>query len=365
MSKTFVKQIVVFILSVLFCVNLAFAQDLGASLESMLKDNAVGYVQPLVTGFGTAMNSGLYKKASVKTGLLPIGFDFGIVTGIGIVPDDKMDFEYSLLENVIPFPLSDIDGNLPDIELNFGDLYDASSETTPNIASDEDGTELTPKSNSEIVDAIIIKLGEEGISNPELFRSTLESNLDIDGLVTAFKFPSGLNARAIPAPTIQANVRVPFGIEVSVRALPEIDLDDFGSIKMFGAGLRKSLPVPIINVTAGAFYQKLEIGDLCTATNLNFHVEAGKTVGLLFLKVSPYVGAGLDKSSIEVNYDIPAGSIPGINEVQKVSFDLDGENKMRVNAGLTLQLIPFTYLNIEASKGEYMSAAISLGLILN
>lgn len=367
--KHYLKVLCV-LLVVVFFTGMSLAQSLEESLQMMLEKNAKGYTQPLITGFGAAINSGLYKKASVKTGALPIpiGIDVGLVTSMSFIPDEDKEFEYDLTENIITFPLHDeVNPQLPNIDLKFEDLYNADKEKTPNIASDEEGAKLSRKEYSEIINAIITELGNNDVDNPDQYKTAIESQFtdeDISNIIMPFQFPDGLNIPIVPVVGLQANVRIPFGIEISARALPEIEIsEEIGKFKMYGLGLRKSVPVPIVDLSVGAFLQKMEIGDFFEANNLNFHAEAGKKLPISIIKIYPYAGIGMDKTDLNLKYTIPGGSVPGLDEDKELKFDIEGENKFRTTLGLTLQAIPFTYINLEGSVGKYSSATLSAGFI--
>lgn len=369
MMKYF-KKLFVLVVVLFLGINMAGAQSsLESSLKMMLEKNAKGYVQPLVNGFGTAVNSGLYKKASCETGKVPpVGFDIGIVANSAFFSGDE-SFTYDLMENTIAFPLSEVSSELPDLELTFGDLYDNNGvETTPTIVSDKEGTELNPKSYDDIIDAMIVGLENQGVDNPEWYKSEIENEFteeDINNIVSPFQFPDGLDIPLAPFSAIQANVRIGIiGLEVSGRYMPEVEItEEIGKISSYGIGLRKSLPVPIVDVSIGAFYQNLGVGDILTAENWNFHAEVGKKLPVPVIDIHPYVGIGMDQTDISVEYTIPAGKVPGIDEPKDLKFDISGENKFRGTAGVTLQLIPFTYLNIEGAFGNYAAATLSLGFI--
>jgi len=358
------------------------AQSLEESLQKMLGDNARGYVQPLVTGFGAGMNSGLYRKAATATATLPlpIGLDVGLVVTASAVPESGMKFEYSMMENEIVFPLSQI--SLPafvpaglrpdDVTLTFADIYDNGGITeTPTIASDEEGVDLATRAPAEVYSALKNQLvTEQGMNANDVdtylqpyLLSFLNSNLN--SIAPAFSFPDGLGLEFVPTANIQANVRIPFGIELQARYVPEYEIsEEFGMFTMYGAGLRKSLPVPIVNVSVGAFYQVMKVGSIMEATNINYHVEVGRRLPIPIIKITPYIGAGYDQTTINLSYTIPAGTIPGIDEDKEMSFDLEGENNIRFNAGLTLQVIPLTYINAEvALVGDYQVATLGLGIM--
>lgn len=326
------------------------AADFEEDLQKLVEENGKSYVQPLLTGFGTAVNSGLYKKASVAPGkLIPIGFDIGVVTSAALVPDEDKSFEY-----VMNVPITV--GN-ESIDINYSDLYTSPSQTTPTIASDKEGTTLHRKSDEEIVSVVNSRLDEHQIE-PE--------DIEQVGIPESFSFPDGLNVQAVPYIALQANVRLPVvGIELTGRGFPEYEIKDVGKLSAYGVGLRKSLPVPVVDVTVGAFYQTMSIGDYFEVDNLNFHAEVGKSIGLPFLfNFSPYAGIGLDQTSGTLQYSLDTAELPGEESDPEIKYDFEGENKLRFTAGFTAQIIPLTYLNLEVAQGEYLSGTVSLGLII-
>ncbi|HDT12064.1 MAG TPA: hypothetical protein ENO01_00250, partial [Candidatus Marinimicrobia bacterium] len=296
------------------------AQSLEESLQRMLGENARGYVQPLVTGFGAGMNSGLYRKASTATATLPlpIGIDVGLLVTASAVPESGMKFEYSMMENEIVFPLSQISlpAGIPaslrpdDVTLTFEDIYNNYGvNETPTIASDEDGVVLETRTANEVYTALKNQLVTgQGMNANDVdtylqpyLLSFLNSNLTT--IAPTFPFPDGLGLAYVPTASIQANVRIPFGIELQARYVPEYEIsEEFGMFTMYGAGLRKSLPVPIVNVSVGAFYQVMKVGSIMEATNINYHVEVGRRLPIPIIKITPYIGAGYDQTTINLSY---------------------------------------------------------------
>jgi len=341
----------------------SFGQSLEESLGSFLEDNATMYMQPLVTGFGTSMNSGLIKKAKSETGLIPpFGLDLGLVVSLAQVSDEDMNFEFDLSENTLAIDLATLTNNAVNetVILTFDEIYTPDKETTPTIAGDEEGVMLNPKNSSDLYDALYSKLSAEQKTAFDLLpRSTVESNLS--GVVQAFQFPDGLDLGVMGVPMFQANIRVPFGIELTARGVPSVDIEDVGKFEMFGGGLRKSLPVPIVNAAVGGMYQTMKFGEFFEATNINIHAEVGKSLGAFGFAISPYVGAGYDMTSVSLGYTYDP--LPGqTGDEVDMNFDFEGENGMRLTAGLSLQ-IPLIYVHAEVSQGTYKSASVSAGLI--
>ncbi len=361
------KKVLVLIMIAVFAVG-AMGQSFEENLQTLAQDNAKGYVAPLVTGFGVAMNSGLFKKAKTETGLVPpIGVDLGVAASVAIIPEtaDKYSYDLSSLEitqDVSSFGLPGLDT----LTLSFGQLYNGIVGETATISSDKDGTVVGKKSRNEMQTAIRQTLLDQGVpsNTPGLDQIAADLAEELDGVLQDFRFPDGLNLMAVPMIMPQANLRVripllPVNLELSLRGLPEFELEDVGTIAIYGGGLRSSLPVPIINVAVGGYYQLMKIGDFYEATNMNIHAEVGKSLGALGFSVSPYMGAGFDQTNVTLSYDYT--NVDGSQD--KMEFSIDGDNGLRYTAGVTMQ-IPFLYLNAEVAQvGDYQAGTLSLGVI--
>lgn len=358
------RKIFIVMMLTVFCFGILTAGDLEENLSLMLENNAEMYVQPLVTGFGSSMNSGLYKRAKCTTGKLPlpIGFDVNIIVSASLVPDEDLNYDYYFMDNTIDFDLQSIDASLPNVTMSMSDLYTADKEETPTISGDEEGAVITPKTQSDVIDALIVKMNPATSIEETAYRAALNSSYSsISSLIPQFQFPDGSNIPAIPSTNVQLNVRIPFGIELGLRGAPPYKIKDVGEFKMLGFGVRKNIPVPIVDVAVGGFYQILTIGDVFEAKNINVHTEIGKTLGIPGFKISPYLGVGMDKSTVDLTYTILGGTIPGNSEDQEIEFNMEGENKFRTNLGFSLQ-IALLHLQGEYSIGKYQSATLNVGL---
>ncbi len=365
-----IKNLLVITLVILFATNL-FSNDFAKNVEQLMGYNAESYAMPLIEGFGSSMNSGLYKKASVEPGkLIPIGFDFGIANFYAFVPDDKMDFIHKLEDFQFNFHL-DEGGIEADVPISFEDIYNTDKEKTPNIAGDSKGVNCTLKNEEEIFQTISQRLQSLGIS--QAIIDTKENDIkDYIGEVltdefSSFSFPKGLGVKTLTALALQANVRLPFiGLEATARYLPPVQFSaNLGEINLLGIGLRKSLPVPIIDVTVGAFVQRLQIGDFFDLDTKMIHVEVGKSIGIPFLfSLSPYAGLGYAQTDAQLNYTLEAGTIPGFDEEQKLKYDIETDDQVVLTLGCTAQIIPLTYINLELNQSDYTTACIKLGVIL-
>ena len=91
--KRFLKVFCVFLIVFAFCAGIISAQSLEERLKSMVSSNAEMYVNPLVTAFGSGMNSGWFHSAKPHKLL---GFDIGVRAMMVTFPDDQKIFEFDI-----------------------------------------------------------------------------------------------------------------------------------------------------------------------------------------------------------------------------------------------------------------------------
>jgi len=150
-----------------------------------------GYFQPAMEGFIYSMNNGWTHTAKVHKVL---GFDLTIGASGAMVPSSKEMFKVSGLTN---------------INQSNGGIYEG-----PTLISDQ----------SEGNPLIISKDG-------------YEIPIDMPGGIT-----EDLPINAVPSPTLQLNVSLPFKTEVMLRYFPETEFgEDGGNAQLLGIGLKKEI----------------------------------------------------------------------------------------------------------------------------
>ena len=89
-------------------------------------------------------------------------------------------------------------------------------------------------------------IGLEGISVSPGKSSTIAGE-NIDGQIltlpdnSTLTLPSGINFPYVPAPMVQANLGLFLGTDVTIRYVPEVDFQDFGSVDLVGVGIKHDL----------------------------------------------------------------------------------------------------------------------------
>ena len=352
-----IKKVLIFVLALTFAIG-AFGQSLEENLGSMLSENATLYLQPVGDAFGAAMNSGWYHRSRVHKML---GFDISAKAMIAAVPDEGQFFNFVLNENLMTFPLGDLVASqgvtINDIELSFDDIYYETETRTPTFFGPADSAGLL-----EIGDDHLIALFETHLYNelePQvgaIIANQLIASADIPSYVHDMEdlpLPPGIGLPALPLVMPQIALGLPMGIELTVRGFPEQEIPDIGMFSMYGGGARLNIdqfiPIPLfpIDITAGAFYSQMKIGDILESTNASVGLQVGKSISLLFFGVGVYVDAAYEMSSLSIGYDVDEAL--GI-ENNRIQFDMETDPGLRLGGGLHLTIIPLTYFNVHVSQ---------------
>jgi Family of unknown function (DUF6588) len=123
------------------------------------------------------------------------------------------------------------------------------------------------------------------------------------------------------------------------------------------------MPLPL-DVSAGFFTQTLKIGDIFKTKTTAFGLNASKQFGFDALNITPYAGFMLESSKMEVNYDFIVDRGPELDPiVQKVEFEIEGENTSRITLGLSIRFLIIN-LNADYNIGKYnnFSAGITIAI---
>lgn len=310
-------------------IRFAAAQTVGEEIRALASENAHMYVEPVVSGVATALNSGWFTAARA-----PRALEARLEAHAmgALVPQEAMHFE-----PVLPPSLDvEIGGASRTIEAPYGD---GGGLSTPTAAGAGPGVRVVPQGEfREFLESV----GE----NPEDF---------------ALAFPDGFDLPGLPVAVLQGAVGLPLGAEIAVRYAPELTLiEEVGSIRTLGLGGKISLgpliplPPPVDLAVAGSV-QTFEVGGYLSGRTSQLSAVAGGSLALLNL----YVAGTLERSTADVSFRLMNPNVPGSGE--EVAFSADGRNRSRITGGLSLDL-PFLRLGAEYAVAEYPVASASFGL---
>ncbi len=360
-----IKKVLILTLTLALAIG-AFGQSLEENLESMLQSNAESYLQPLAEAFGANMNSALYHRSRVHKTL---GFDLGIKTMWAAIPDDALTFQWDLLpENKIEFDIGSINSSydIDPIELGFDDIYDPDQTTTSTMVGDTEGGTLVVNDDHLITlftDHISNELTDSGLAPSTVDAIVTDMGADITSFVANIEdlpLPGGLGfEEGVPMPLLmpQASLGLPMGIELTIRGIPDFDLpEDMGTFNLIGGGLRLNIdqfiPIPLfpVDITAGAFYQEMNIGDIVSSTNTSVNLQVGKSLSLLFFGLGIYGDIAYDASTLNIGYDADFTPDDPTDELTRIEFDLETDPGLRFGGGLHITTVPLTYISLGFSQ---------------
>jgi hypothetical protein len=311
------------------------------------------YLKPYANAFGADLNGGWYNTAKVhKLG----GFDLTLSVSAAFVPSTDKTFDPSKLG------------------------------LTGTVAS---GVTSAPT------------VAGENKPGPEISYKT--------GNVTVAKFntPKGTGFGIIPAPMLQLGIGLIKGTDVTVRYLPSFNVGDYGSINMWGVGVKHSLKqwIPVIKMTP--FFNLSVFGgytQLHTSVNLSLQPEiyvdklgatdqttlaydnqkmaltaknfTGNIIASFdFPVIALYGGIGFSntKTNLKLTGDYPMTSLDNgklvVNDVNRLTDPINMEmkstdgskTKPRLNAGVRFKFAIIT-LHFDYTYANYSVATAGLGL---
>lgn len=378
LPKLLLRGIVLFMFAGFFASPaLAQIDDVSAILQSGVHDANIlarEYIKPLGSGFGAGLNTGWTNTAGTHQ---KFGFDLTVTAGLSIVPDKDLSFDFNDL---------DLD------EL----VYESGPMTSPTInGAEEPGTTLAFYTD-ELIDPD--GPGPEPAAMQKLFE---------------FSMPEGSGFEYVPAPMIKLGVGVVKNTDIMIRYMPEYDVKDFGSFKIFGLGVKHDIKqwlpggntIPV-DITAMIGYTSLEVGADFELDPADVIDEPGRTenpysasqwesqgielkakawtfnalVGKTFPVLSIYAGLGFESSKLTIktpgsyptvtpneSFDIGQPQGPGnqpfiVNAVDDpLDIEIKGDNSFRALAGFRIRL-SVIHISGSYTLSNYSSYNLGVGI---
>ncbi|TYP95051.1 hypothetical protein LX73_0346 [Fodinibius salinus] len=199
MKKLFQTFIVLLVLG--FSANTAKAQlgDVSQILQSGINDANIlveEYLKPFGNGSGAGLNTGWTNTAKTHS---KFGFDITLSSGLAVVPGADKTFDVTQI-------------GLQELE-----LQNAGANPIAQTISGSDASGPTLASFDDV--------DSDGIQE-ELFN---------------FDLPGGTGFGYVPAPELKAGLGLIKDTEIMLRYIPEFEVQDYGSFKQFGFGVKHGL----------------------------------------------------------------------------------------------------------------------------
>jgi len=334
MKKNKTSLTISFLLLLFSIQNSLIVQTLTETLSNLAENSASAYVQPVISGFGSNLNSGWFNKAPNASIL---GFDLEIkVMAMGsFFSDANKSFSNT---GTFRFNSTQIDQILTNSGIN------PSSSAGTSIKNEMlDNDFKVNMSGPTIVGSdqehLVVEFEGATVQGNTLAASTFDID-EVKGLLSDIPI--------LPMGGVQLGIGTVYGTTASFRWFPDTDIKDLGKVSFFGFGLMHNpgvwLPNPLpIDVAVGFFTQKLTVGDIFESKATQFGVFASKTFGV-GLTFTPYLGLTQESSNTSLSYiyDLPT---PAGTSKQNMKFDLEGENAFGITLGEAFKLF---VLNISA-----------------
>jgi hypothetical protein len=347
-------------------------KSLEELLQQLAADAAKGYVAPIVSGFGSDLNAGWFHRAPRAT-LFGFDLEFGLVAMATFFKDEDKVFSTS---SVFQFDSSQ-------------------AAMLTEFIRDDPQYGTTEQQRANVQRATIQQLrGRDftvGVAGPTVIGKKEDSvRVQFHGTTVTVTDPNtgqsrqitvpaehiplpvtGLleDAPALPLASPQLTIGTILGSQFTLRYLPEVELDEeIGRFKYVGYGVQHNPAVWFgedtlpFEIALGYFTQRMSVGTLFEATATTFGVNASKRLGWGALNLTPYAGFMVERSSMTFTYDYeidtPTGPVP-----RNVRFELEGGNKRRVTAGLSLKFL-IVNVNADYNWGTYRSMSAGLMIII-
>jgi len=333
------------------------AQSLEETLQDLIETNSELYLSPVVTAFGTGVNSGTFRIARPHKLL---GFDLTLNASVTTIPEAAQTFEFYIAPDAeVTFPIQFPDPTIADVPvtLSLDDMYE--SDRTSATFFGSDSANFIEVDEDKAYNVILSQIPSE---IPTAIIEAIEADIrqGIRNNIPALPTPPGIiNTSGFPMIMPQFGLGLPFGIELTLRGIPSIEIDSATTFSFFGyggkIGLNQFVPtIPLVfpSFSLGYYATNLSLGDVVELNNSIITLQASKSVPFLTL----YGGIGIENSSMDVNYTFEAGG-----PVEDISFSIEGDNKMRTMIGVRLKLALLS-INADINKGEYDAYNFGIGL---
>lgn len=341
--------------------GVGISQTLQETLSGLSNDAAQSYVSPIISAFGSNLNSGwVHKSPSSK--VFGIDIEVGIVAMATMFGDNNKTFLSSgtfRFNNSQALDLLNKNPStqgLDNVEKNA--LAYALSKEEFNVSIS--GPTIVGKKESEVL------VGFGGKNNLSADNGVHSYNIDPTTVHTGVMGFLG-DAPALPLVAPQFSIGTVYGTMATFRFLPSIEVGDLGKFSYFGFGLQHNpamfIPVPLpVDVSAAFFTQSLKVGDIFKTTATTFGIYASRTFGW-GISITPFAGFAIESSSVDVAYDVeyPSDAVGGTIK-EKIEFSMKGENSTRLTIGASLKLALLN-LSVDYSLAQYNAASLGVSFI--
>lgn len=328
--------------------------DLNQTLNNLSMDAAKAYVNPIISAFGSNLNSGWASNVP-QSKIFGLDIELKILAQASFFPNDAKSFSSTGSFRLTSSQADDILANSTNIPTAAKAEIKNQMLSTPfqlNIA----GPTIIGSKTQEVKVSFPSKTFTTNYGNYTVLGS--EINTGAKGI--------GDEMPALPFAAVQLNVGTVYGTNVSVRFIPEIPAGDLGKFSFYGVGVMHNpamfLPFELpVDLGVGAFYQKMELGTTFKTTATQFGLFASREFGSI-VSITPYAGLTMESATTTLSYDYTYDTqVNGVVTPVKLNqtVELKANNGVGFTVGAKIHLV---FLNIIADYKMADQSTINGGI---
>ena len=325
------------------------SQTIAETLSNLSSDAVLKYSEPVISAFGSSMNSGWFTGLPASSNGMHAKLRF---VGVGtFFSDDLRTFSHTGSLRLTSEQVDEIlissgydPGSIPNYESVKEEILSREWEVLFN------GPTITGNYNEHLK----VDFPTAEVQGYTIDQYTLELE-DVRGYLD--------NIDVMPSPALQFDLGSLIGTGVSVRYFRGINLQDLGIVNIWGAGFTHNLnywfadALPI-EIGFGYYFQNFKVGDIFKNTASQFGLFISKRIGGR-ISIEPYASLTYENSRSEINYNYDFDSPAGRQELQ-LNIDYSGDQSVNLALGTSINLSIFV-LNFDYKFGRANTGTVGVG----
>ena len=326
-----------------------FAQSIGETLSNLSSDAVLKYSEPVISAFGSSMNSGWFTGLPASTNGIHAKLRF---VGVGsFFSDDLRTFSHT---GSLRLTSSQVDEILISSGYNPNTIPNYESMKNEILSRDWEVKFDGPTITGDLDEYLMVEFPEAVVQGFTIDSYTLELT-DVKGYLN--------NIDVMPSPALQFDLGSVIGTGVSFRYFRGINLQDLGVVNIWGGGISHNLnywfdDLLPLEIGFGYYFQSFKVGDIFENTASQYGLFLSKRIGGR-ISIEPYAGLTYETSRSEINYKYEFDSPAGRQELQ-LNIDYNGDQTVNMAVGTSINLSIFV-LNFDYKFGGTNTGTVGVG----
>jgi hypothetical protein len=326
-----------------------YPQTIAETLSNLSSDAVLKYSEPVISAFGSSMNSGWFTGLPSSTNGIHAKLRF---VGVGsFFTDDLRTFSHT---GNLRLTSAQVDEILISSGYDPNTIPDYESIKTEILSRDWEVLFNGPTITGNYDEHLKVDFPTAEVQGYTIDQYTLELE-DVRGYLD--------DIDVMPSPALQFDLGSLIGTGVSVRYFRGINLQDLGIVNIWGAGFTHNLnywfadALPI-EIGFGYYFQNFKVGDIFKNTASQFGLFMSKRIGGR-ISIEPYASLTYENSRSEINYNYEFDSPAGRQELQ-LNIDYSGDQTVNLAIGTSINLSIFL-VNFDYKFGGTNTGTVGVG----